>query len=243
MEIRNKCVYIFLDHRKPGNYIYDDLKFDYEPIYVGKGNIDRPNRHKDFYKYINKYNNKYKCLFYSKIISIINDTNIFPNYIFYKTGLTYNESNDIEINLIKKIGRIQNGGILTNMTDGGDGQSEGYKPSEETKRKMSIIMTGRKLRPMSEETKRKISEINKCKCRGEKNGNFGKKITDYHKNKISESNRKKYELIDINGNKTIVNNLPKFCKDNNLSLSCIRNVISGHSKKYEKWISIKKINK
>lgn len=223
MENRNKCVYVFLDHRKPGNYIYDDLKFDYEPIYVGKGNIDRPNRHKDFYKYINKYNNKYKCLFYSKIISIINDTNIFPNYIFYKTGLTYNESNNIEINLIKKIGRIQNGGILTNMTDGGDGQSEGYKPSEETKRK--------------------ISEINKRKCRGEKNGNFGKKITDYHKNKISESNRKKYELIDINGNKTIVNNLPKFCKDNNLSLSCIRNVISGHSKKYQKWISIKKINK
>ena len=33
----NYCVYIYFDPRKPGNYIFDNLSFDFEPIYVGKG--------------------------------------------------------------------------------------------------------------------------------------------------------------------------------------------------------------
>jgi hypothetical protein len=38
-------IYCFLDPRKPGDFIYDDLKFDYEPIYIGKGKGIRPKRH------------------------------------------------------------------------------------------------------------------------------------------------------------------------------------------------------
>lgn len=30
-------VYVYLDPRNPGKYNYDDLSFDYEPIYIGKG--------------------------------------------------------------------------------------------------------------------------------------------------------------------------------------------------------------
>ena len=75
----NKCVYVYLDHRKPGNYVYGDLKFEYEPIYVGKGNINRPRNHKYLYKTtINR--------FYSKIKSIITETNKFPDFIIIKNN-------------------------------------------------------------------------------------------------------------------------------------------------------------
>jgi len=241
--MNNKCVYVYLDHRKPGKYIYEDLKLDYEPIYVGKGNLDRPDKHRYSYKYINRYNNKYKCLFYTKIISIINETGIFPSYIIYKNELTYDEANNIEISLIKRIGRIQNGGILTNMTDGGDGQGEYYIPSEETKRKMSIIMTGRKFGPMLEETKIKISKSKKDKCDGEKNPNWGKKMSEYCKKKIIEKNKRTYELIDKNGKKTIIDNMKNYCLNNNISYGCMLNLISGHSKKYKNWIKVIKIKK
>ena len=30
-------IYIYLDPRKPGNYKYNNLCFNYEPIYIGKG--------------------------------------------------------------------------------------------------------------------------------------------------------------------------------------------------------------
>ena len=29
-------VYVFLDKSKPGNFEYGDLKFDFEPFYIGK---------------------------------------------------------------------------------------------------------------------------------------------------------------------------------------------------------------
>ena len=84
----------------------------------------------------------------------------------------------------------------------------------------------------------KISESKKGKSSGENNGHYGKKTSDYAKNRTSESNRKTYELTNINGEKIIVENLPKFCKDNQIPLGCIRNLRSGHSKKYKEWIKI-----
>ena len=38
-------VYAYLDTRKNGDYIYDDLIFGYEPIYVGKGKNRRYKNH------------------------------------------------------------------------------------------------------------------------------------------------------------------------------------------------------
>ena len=34
-------IYIYLDNTRPGEYVYDDLKFDYEPFYIGKGTNNR----------------------------------------------------------------------------------------------------------------------------------------------------------------------------------------------------------
>jgi hypothetical protein len=38
--VKKYYVYAFLDKSKPGNFNYGDLKFDYEPFYIGKGTGD-----------------------------------------------------------------------------------------------------------------------------------------------------------------------------------------------------------
>lgn len=59
-------VYAYLDTRKPGKYIYDDLNFEYEPIYVGKG---KNRRYKNHLSLRNTMNNH----FYYKLNKIINE--------------------------------------------------------------------------------------------------------------------------------------------------------------------------
>jgi hypothetical protein len=60
----NFCVYVFLNPSKPGLYKYDNYTFEYEPIYVGKGKINRPKNH--LFRYKNG-----KTYFYNKLKSII----------------------------------------------------------------------------------------------------------------------------------------------------------------------------
>ena len=91
------------------------------------------------------------------------------------------QANELERSLIKSY--RQSGHSLTNATDGGDGQSKGWIPSTEWRRKRSeaqkrsgvhpvvldalkrqwALQTGR---PMSEETKRRISEAKKGQRKG-----------------------------------------------------------------------------
>ena len=37
-----ECVYVLLDSRKSGVFSYEDLIFNNEPFYVGKGSPERP---------------------------------------------------------------------------------------------------------------------------------------------------------------------------------------------------------
>ena len=68
-------------------------------------------------------------------------------------GLSEEQAHAKEIELIAFYGRRINGGCLTNATDGGEGVS-GYKPSEETRRKISASKRGKK---HSDDHRRKIS--------------------------------------------------------------------------------------
>jgi hypothetical protein len=130
-EFSNKfCVYVFLDPRKHGKYEYGDgdFNFDYEPIYVGKGTNNRPKRHLFLYK-------NYNTRFYQKLKSISNKG---YEIIFkvIKDNLTEYEAFREEVRVLSIIKRIESGGPLLNLTDGGEGQS-GYKHTEESKKKIS----------------------------------------------------------------------------------------------------------
>lgn len=158
-------IYIFLDGNKPGKYIYDDICFDYEPFYVGKGTGDRSklsllDRESPFK--VNKINKIRKSG--GEIITL----KLYEN-------LENIESLDIEKKLINKIGRRDLGlGTLVNQTDGGDGRLKSTH-SYETRLKISKTKKDKNLSiPHTEETKRYLSDINK----GENNPMFGKKHSD-----------------------------------------------------------------
>jgi len=121
-------IYVFLDSTKPGEYVYDDLRFDHEPFYIGNGTGDR----------ITLSSNDRESPFKINKIRKIKDNGgeVIKKKIF--ENLENLESLDIEKRLIKLIGRRDRGlGTLVNQTDGGDGRLTSPH-SEETKDKLRI---------------------------------------------------------------------------------------------------------
>lgn len=277
-------VYCFVDTRKPGKYIFKDVidyEFNYEPIYIGKGKGIRPHRHFTLYKTSH-------TRFYNKLRSIIEE-GFQPEIIYLENNLSEVDAFLQEIYFIKLIGRVENGGTLTNLSDGGDGQS-GFKFSSESKEKMSASRSGEKNpnygKHISEETKLKISlsrtgqksgfkgkhhteeakmiMSTKGKLRiGEKNGMFGKKHRPESIEKMKQNHPKlmgkdnpsfgrerkeeekifdTWELTNIDGTVLIIDNLTKFCRENNLTISCMADLFKGKRKSnYKGWIKIKKL--
>lgn len=173
-------VYIYLDRTKPGQYIYGDISFLYEPFYVGKGGNDRFKPYNHVTDKNELVSNKIKKLGYENIfIPIINCNSEFNAF-------------GQEQYLIQLIGRRElQTGPLCNMTGGGEGGSKGPI----TREKLRQTHLGKKL---SIEHRKKIGDA----CRGELNGFYGKKHSEQSLKKMSESH-KKYKVwnIGINGYK------------------------------------------
>lgn len=108
--------YVLCDARKPGNFKYGLNVFTFEPFYVGKGRGDRANFH------VREANwTKTNSLKLNKIRKIIREGH---EVLIRKTRLmTEAEAFDKERELIKTIGRLEDGGPLVNLTAGGDGVS------------------------------------------------------------------------------------------------------------------------
>jgi hypothetical protein len=189
-------IYIFLDPLNPGEFSYDELKFDYEPFYVGKGTGGRVS--------ISKIANRSSPFKRNKILKIKNSGKEIISLIIYK-DLNFEDSIIKEIETIKKIGRRdKNIGPLTNLTDGGEGRVNGKNsPSSIQKSSQSRIETNKRLREMghdftrSEEVKMKLREINM----GEKNPMFGKTHTE--------------EVKEAHSNRVLGTNHPMFGKKHN----------------------------
>lgn len=122
-------VYIYLDPRKSGHYIFGDICFLYEPFYVGKGH---KNRNLDHLRYIKHYNH-----FMQAKISKIQQNHQQPLILQYAENISEESAFLLEQKLIENIGRTNlQKGPLTNLTDGGEGVS-GYVYSREQKLKFS----------------------------------------------------------------------------------------------------------
>jgi hypothetical protein len=131
-------IYVYLDNRKPGEWKYKDITFTYQPFYVGKGKRLRMNNHLQP-NCLNKNTIKNNI-----IKSVIKETNELPLHYKIFENLTFEESNNIEIEMIEYFGRINlNNGILSNMTDGGEG-FRNFIFTDDTKKKMSHMAIGTK---------------------------------------------------------------------------------------------------
>lgn len=122
-------------------------------------------------------------------------------YKIQKSNISWDEAKRLEISLIAKYGRRDNGtGVLCNLTDGGEG-CLGFNVTQEYRDKLSKSMKGRrgkcgKENPFygkkhSPESRKKISEslIKTEKNKGKNNCLFGKKMSEDRKREMSHRMR------------------------------------------------------
>ena len=132
-------VYIYLNILSPGNYTYQNLHFDYEPFYVGKG------KNKRYLYHLEKVKNKckYKRSDKFEIIESIINSGSEPIIIKYD-NLSEDDALFLEKETIIKIGRFDLGkGPLSNRNDGGHKPQDNYHHDLESKRKISIASKNR----------------------------------------------------------------------------------------------------
>lgn len=234
-------------------YVYQHIRKDTnQPFYIGIGsdlNFYRANKFSERNEIWERIKKKTEIL-----VEILHN------------NIEWGEACKIEIELIKKYGRINNKtGILSNMTDGGEGTlnkvinedtryllgngNRGKKRTEESKLKQSEVTKGVKKskshsekireyrigKKMSEETKRKISENSK----GRSSWNKGIKFSEESKLKMSNSKKGKKTSSD-NPNSKIVLNTENGIYYNTLKEAAI-SINMGYSN-FKRKIKINKIN-
>lgn len=109
-------VYCILDTTKKGNFVFDNIEFEYEPFYIGKGKGMRYKNHL-MSSQLKRDTNKMKV---NKILKIFK-SGTEPKIIKLYENLNEDVSLLKEKHLINVIGRKDYGkGPLTNLTNGGE---------------------------------------------------------------------------------------------------------------------------
>jgi hypothetical protein len=106
--------------------------------------------------------------------------------------------------------------------------SKGRKHTEEYKQYMSQVLKGRK---RSEETRKKMSEGKK----GRPSHLRGRVMPEEHRKKIGDSNAKTYQFLNPEGELVTINNLTKFCDENNMDRSGFYKLLNGTYKQNNGW--------
>jgi group I intron endonuclease len=160
------------------------------------------------------------------------------------TECEFNDLDDREIFFIEKYDTYSNG---YNSTLGGSGNL-GVSPSQETRDKISHSNKGKKI---GEEQKKYLSEL--YKSRGYKppsrkgckmtesakvkisNASKNRKLSESSKLKVAEANSKEFILVSPEGKIIKGKNIAKFCRKNELSRTCIVNVLNSKAKHHKGW--------
>jgi hypothetical protein len=210
----NFYIYVYLDIRKPGKYIYGKYNFNYEPFYVGKGN-----NYRCFAHLSEAYNfrdfNKHKCNIIRKIKK---ETKTDPKIIKLFKNLNSNIAKKLEMKVISTIGRHDlKTGPLTNQTDGGDGAT-GHTTSEHTRKLLRISKIGNKNPAKRKEVRKKLSYA-------AKNRKYTKEWIENIRKSTSGSKNPRFKWIYVlsKNKKTFeTTEIRKFCQDHDIVYNSIR---------------------
>lgn len=163
-------VYILLDDNCEGNYDNEFCSIKYKPFYVGKGDCFSKNKtkrhlvhYKETQKKIKKISNNHK---FNKIKKL-QEQGFTPNFIIAYENDDEKKVLDVECKLINFYGKEKNGGILTNISDGGIGGN------------LFFFVEG---------LREKLNKINSDKWSGSKNPNYKRKKEDTYSHKYKKEN-------------------------------------------------------
>lgn len=199
-------VYILLDNRHIGEYgnIYNS-NIKNKPFYVGKGDyLTKSNtlRHLSHYKRcesLKEFNtNTHKC----NTIKLLKEQNFEPNYVIVYETNNELEALNVEIELIKFYGKKKDGGILTNITDGGVGGNI-FNYVDGLRERLNKIMSERWKGDKNPNFNKKLEETYSHNFK-KNNGfhwNTGRPMKQYTKKRLREERYKKIplvEMVDIN---------------------------------------------
>lgn len=215
-------VYAICDPR----LIFDDMGIKFKPFYIGKGSGNRSLYHVKCVRHSNcRDKNERKQNYIKDIISV----GIEPVVFHVQENLTNYQASLLEIELIKKYGRIDydENGILTNIaTDIKSSMGGGKKGMVQKKKRDNTlnakVRTGQK---RSSATKKIMAELK-----------IGKKHTDETRSKMSKTRSGKnnpqsclWEIITPSGEIFIAENgLRRWCKENNHTFCAVYNSNKGY---------------
>lgn len=194
-------VYILLDSRYPGEY--DNEYFtgvNFKPFYVGKGDRlskNKSERHLIHYKFCKNerhlHYNPHKC----NTINLLMEQNHEPNYVIVYENDDEQMVYDVEKKLIDFYGKFKDGGILTNIADGGSGGNT-IDTVPGLKEKLNKIASERWSgennpnynRPLEETFSHQYKKVNGY------HWNTGRSVSDETKQKIRKTKHEKLPYVE-----------------------------------------------
>lgn len=199
-------VYILLDSNCKGNFDNEFCAVNFKPFYVGKGDFLCKNKIKRHLFHYEEAKKNYKNIInphkYNKIKKLQKD-GFEPNFIIVYSDDDEKKVLEIESRLIKFYGKIIDGGILTNISDGGVGGNL-FKYVDGLREKLNKIASIRWSGENNPNFNKKKEETYSFKFKKE-NGyhwNRDKKLTDEHKNKLKELRYERLPIIEMVCTKT-----------------------------------------
>lgn len=209
------------------NYITYELwnPLNNQIFYVGAGDPDRPQDHlNDYYKIkSNGWKKKYNRSKYEVIKEIISDNKNVDIRIILETD-NRASAFELEIILIKQYGRKDLGlGPLTNMTNGGDGGdwTKGKDPKE-------VKLVYKKRGNQSDSFKAAQRWYNQLSKKEQK---------EWHRKQAEKRTFDWYISRVDDGKETLIHNLQKWCKRNNIDPGAASNISNPNHRRYGKSAS------
>lgn len=233
--MENNYIYIILDKTIQGEWFYKDILFKYKPIYVGMGSGNRYKSH-----LTSKLRKRETNLLKFNIIKSLIESGNTPLSIKVYENLSRIDAEKIETDIIKKFGKIiNNTGILTNISNGGEHSPFYNKSGENTNSKKvyqydlqgNFIKEWDCLREVGRILNKSFISIGDC-CRGRSRVSHGYQwsydLKEMYPIIVGENIRAQKKVYKFDDNGLLIKeykSLKEACSDIHISKSLLSSII------------------